>query len=208
MFDHESHDSSSQRVDELVAGARRGEGWAWSALVERYRPLVRAVSRGYRLNDSDAEDVGQTVWMRLVEYVDRIREPRALPRWLIRTASHESLRLTRSNRRFLLVDPLDDPQHCLEVDDPAELDADLLRTEQVEAVRMGLSTLPPAQRHLLELLTGEQPLSYREISSILGIPMGSIGPTRARGLARLSAAPVVRTYLDAGYPGWVDKYSA
>ena len=67
------------QLDDLVAGARRGERWAWDALVERYRPLVRAVASGYRLNGRDVEDVDQTVWLRLVENLDRIREPRALP---------------------------------------------------------------------------------------------------------------------------------
>lgn len=208
MAEQQLHTSERVTVDELVAGARRGESWAWNAIVERYRTLVRAVTRGYRLNERDAEDVLQTVWLRLVEHIERLREPRALPSWLVRTASHESLRLTRNNRRFLLIDPLDDPMHRLEVEQPGEPDAELLRVEQVEAVRRGLATLPPAQRDLLELLSSDQPLSYREISEILDMPTGSIGPTRARGLARLGATPSVRDYLDAGYPGWADRKSA
>ena len=61
----------------------RAESWAWQAIIDRYRPLIHAVARGYRLNDCDTEDVGQTVWLRLVEYLDRLREPRALARWLV-----------------------------------------------------------------------------------------------------------------------------
>ena len=95
------HPTGGDQLDDLVAGARRGERWAWDALVERYRPLVRAVASGYRLNRRDVEDVDQTVWLRLVENLDRIREPRALPKWLMTTAGNESLRLTRNGQRTL-----------------------------------------------------------------------------------------------------------
>src|SRR5688572_5814108 len=82
-------------IAELVARARSGSDRAWTALVEQYLPLVRAVARGYRLTDGDVDDVAQTVWMLLLEHVARIREPRALPAWLITTARRESLRLIR-----------------------------------------------------------------------------------------------------------------
>jgi RNA polymerase sigma factor (sigma-70 family) len=208
MSEHTLHDSHPRPVEEMVAGARRGESTAWHAIIERYRPLIHAVARGYRLNECDAEDVGQTVWLRLVEHLDRLREPRALARWLVCTANHESLRLTRSNRRFLLVDPLNDPAQHLETGHPGEPDAELLRLEQAQALRRGLATLPPAQRDLLALLADDRPLSYREISEILDIPMGSIGPTRGRGLARLRATPAVRDFLDVRDPGWARRNSA
>jgi DNA-directed RNA polymerase specialized sigma24 family protein len=79
----------------LVEGARRGEQAAWSALVDRFFPLVRSVARGCRLSDRDAEDVVQTVWLRLLEQRDRIHEPDALPGWIITTARRESVRLAR-----------------------------------------------------------------------------------------------------------------
>jgi RNA polymerase sigma factor (sigma-70 family) len=208
MSEHSLHDRSPVPVEELVACAQRGQSWAWQAIIERYRPLIHTVARGYRLNHYDAEDVSQTVWLRLVEYLDRLREPRALARWLVRTANHESLRLTRSNRRILLVDPLNDTSQHLETAQPGEPDADLLRLEQAQALHRGLATLPPSQRYLLALLTDDQPLSYQEISKILDIPMGSIGPTRGRGLARLRAAAPVRDYLDVGNPGWATRNSA
>ena len=183
------------QLADLVAGARRGERWAWDALVERYRPLVRAVASGYRLNRGDVEDVDQTVWLRLVENLDRIREPRALPKWLITTAGNESLRLARNGQRTLLIGALDEAlqEHCAE--QGAALDTDLLRRELAESVQQGLAELPAAQRRLLRLLAGERQLSYREISRILAIPVGSIGPTRARSLARLRATAAVREYV-------------
>jgi RNA polymerase sigma factor (sigma-70 family) len=183
------------QLAELVAGARRGERWAWDALVERYRPLVRAVASGYRLNRGDVEDVDQTVWLRLVENLDRIREPRALPRWLMTTAGNESLRLTRNGRRTLLVGALDEAVQEHRAEQGDALDTDLLRRELAETVRQGLAALPAAQRRLLGLLAGERQLSYREISRILAMPVGSIGPTRARSLARLRATAAVREYV-------------
>ena len=183
------------QLDDLVASARRGERWAWDALVERYRPLVRAVASGYRLNRRDVEDVDQTVWLRLVENLDRIREPQALPKWLITTAANESRRLTRARQRTLLIGVLDEPVEENGAEAPGAPDTDLLRRELAQTVQQGLAELPAAQQRLLTLLAGERQLSYREISRILVIPVGSIGPTRARGLARLRATAAVREYV-------------
>jgi RNA polymerase sigma factor (sigma-70 family) len=194
--DRGASDRRGRLLDDLVAGARRGERHAWNALVERYRPLVRAVAAGYRLNARDLEDVDQTVWLRLVENLDRIREPRALPKWLITTAANESRRLTRIGQRTLLVGVLDEPvQEELRAALSTTPDTDLLRRELAETVQQGLAELPPAQQRLLGLLAGERQLSYREVSRILAIPVGSIGPTRARGLARLRATAAVREYV-------------
>jgi len=181
----------------LVGSAREGDEAAWSRLVELFTPLVRAITRGYRLGDRDAEDVGQVVWLRLVEHIDRLRVPEALPGWIATTVRHECARATRGNRRVLLVDPLDDWAHPLASDHP-DVDADLLHAERVQAVRVGLDDLPPAQRDLLLLLATDPPPSYREISAMLDMPIGSIGPTRARSLARLGATPAVSEYLGAG----------
>jgi RNA polymerase sigma factor (sigma-70 family) len=183
------------QLDDLVAGARRGERGAWNALVERYRPLVRAVAAGFRLSRSDVEDVDQTVWLRLVENLDRIREPRAVPRWLMTTAGNEALRLVRAGQRTILVGDPDEPMHeHVAKQDPAP-DTDLLRRELADIVQRGLAELPAAQQRLLTLLAGERRLSYREVSRILAIPVGSIGPTRARSLVRLRGTAAVREYV-------------
>jgi RNA polymerase sigma factor (sigma-70 family) len=182
-------------VGELVAAAARGEQQAWNALVDRYLPLVRSVTRAYRLAERDAEDVSQTVWLRLVEHLEGIREPRALPKWLMTTAKHEALRLIRSGARELPVDPLTDP--TIGGADHVEIAADLLRAERHQALRDGMAELSPEDRQLLALLAADPPLSYREISSRLGMPIGSIGPTRSRCLARLRGTDAMGTYLRA-----------
>jgi RNA polymerase sigma factor (sigma-70 family) len=181
-------------IAELVTRARTGKHEAWTALVEHFHPLVRAVARGYRLAESDVDDVGQNVWLLLVQHVGRIREPKALPAWLITTARRESLRLIRQQRRTTPVDPFVDVPEIESAPDD-DVDARLLRVEEAQVLRQGLDELPPIQRDLLLLLTSERSPSYREISAVLTMPIGSIGPTRARGLARLRATSAVREYL-------------
>jgi RNA polymerase sigma factor (sigma-70 family) len=184
----------------LVEAARHGEPCAWRALVQRFAPLVRAIARRYRLGEHDAEDVAQVIWLRLVEHLHRLREPLALPGWIATTAHHESLRLARGRERTLPVDPLDDSAQAF-LGHEADVDAHLLQAEQIEAVREGLADLPAALRDLLLMLAADPPISYREISARLGMPIGSIGPTRARTLARLEATPSVSRYLGSGRRG-------
>jgi len=193
-LDAPARDDAGADLTALVAAARRGEARAWECLVQRFTPLVRAVTARFRLGEHDAEDVAQVVWLRLVEHLHRIREPLALPGWIATTARCESLRVARAGERTLPVDPLDDATRAFAGQDP-EVDAVLLQAEQVDAVREGLAGLSPTQRDLLLLLVADPPLSYREISARLGMPVGSIGPTRARTLARLEATPAVSRYL-------------
>lgn len=182
--------------DLLEAAVRRDE-LAWNALVSRYAALVKSVARSYRLNVRDAEDVNQTVWLRLVEHVGEIRTPEALPKWIVTTTRHESLRVIRARARMSLVDRVVDTAD--EAADTAE--TELLRAERDQAVRDGLAELEPKRRELLELLSTDPPISYRDISRRLGMPVGSIGPSRARSLARLGATQAIRAYLDPPSPG-------
>ncbi|WP_250035276.1 RNA polymerase sigma factor [Paractinoplanes maris] len=182
-------------IDDLVDGARRGDQAAWDALVRRFRPLVGSVARTYRLPERDAEDVSQFVWLRLTQYLDRIRDPHAVPKWIMTTARHECHRLARQIRTTVLLDP---QAAGLEHARPGEpgTDAGLLRAERHQALRDGLAELPAPQQQMLLLLVADPPFSYREISRILDIPIGSIGPTRARCLQRLRATTAVRRFLE------------
>jgi RNA polymerase sigma factor (sigma-70 family) len=174
-------------VGPLVAAAAAGDQRAWSSLVRRFEPVVRGVAHGYRLDERDVQDVAQVVWLRLWENVGSIREPRAVPGWIVTTTRHECARVLRGLRRLV---PVGDAA----ADAPAEAadpDDGLLRAETAAAVRRGLAELSPTQRRLLELLASEPDLSYREIGGLLNMPVGSIGPTRARGLARLGTSRAV-----------------
>jgi RNA polymerase sigma factor (sigma-70 family) len=181
-------------VSGLVAAARQGDADAWNALVEEFLPLVHGVVRRFSLSAADAADVNQTVWLRLVEHLEDLRDPRALPGWLATTAHREALRLAQASRRTTSVDP-QGPALDTEPDetDVAEL---LLRDEVRRVVRAGLAELPVQRRRLLELLMADPPVPYDEISRTLGIPVGSIGPTRARSLKQLRETRALRDYTD------------
>jgi RNA polymerase sigma factor (sigma-70 family) len=182
-------------VVRLVAGARAGDQGAWDAIVDRYAPLIWATGRRYGLSEADLDDVGASVWLRLVEAIETIREPAALPGWLMTTVQRECLRLIRKAGRVVLVG---DDRFAA---DPAHDDTDawLLRHERHIAVRAAFSELPPRCRHLLSLLFADPPMPYAEIEAATGTPAGAIGPTRARCLDRLRRSPRL-AFLGEGAP--------
>ena len=182
-------------VEELVARARAGDQVAWNALGDRYLPLVNAVIGRFRLSRADADDVNQTVWLRLVEHLDDLREPRALPGWLATTARNDALRIIRQRGKDISVDP-----QGVALERPAgqpDLDEQLLLDERAQSLREAMTELSPARRELLELLMTDPPISYDEISARLGIPKGSIGPTRARALEQLRNTRAMRALVAA-----------
>jgi RNA polymerase sigma factor (sigma-70 family) len=183
-------------VPALVQAAEQGDQAAWKALVDRYTPLVGSVIQRFRLRGYDAEDVVQTVWLRLVEHLRDLREPRALPMWIITITRNECLRLLRTSQRSQPFDPTDE-RETVECAETPELDARLLRAERHQALLAAFAELPDHQRELLLLLVAETPVPYSEISRRLGIPVGSIGPTRARALERLRACPLIAEWQES-----------
>jgi RNA polymerase sigma factor (sigma-70 family) len=169
-------------LPELVAAAVSGNRAAWNSLVERFAPLVTSVIRRFRLTESDADDVRQNTWLRLVEHLEGIREPRALPGWIATTTRNEALRVLSARRRVEPVDPQVDDR--LDTINNEDLAMNLLLVERRQAVRAGLAELRSEHRELL-LLVSDPEISYRQISRRLGMPTGSIGPTRARCLQKL-----------------------
>jgi len=177
-------DAASGQTADLVRDAALGDADAWTALVDRLAPLVWSVTRGYRLSAQDASDVSQTTWMRLAENVHRLRDPERVGAWLATTAGRECLRLLRRNQRQ---QPTDDELLAEIPDrDPAGLpEASTLRSEEQAELLRVLSTLPARSQVLLRLLFADPPPSYREISEVTGMSIGSIGPTRGRVLQEL-----------------------
>ena len=190
-------DSPGDPLGELITAAVAGNQRAWAALYERYAPLVSAVCRRYRLAPSDVDDVSQVVWMRLVQNLGRLREPRALPGWIVTTGKHEALRVLELRRRTEPADPMIDSRFDAgpAAAGAAEVDENLHRYEQRQAVHEGLRQLRPEHRQLLLMLTADPQIPYQEISRRLGIPTGSIGPTRARCLRKLRDTSQVRALL-------------
>lgn len=166
----------------LVRAARRNDPAAWKALVERHDRVIRAVCRAHRLGPADVEDVRQTTWLRAVEHVERIREPHKFGAWLAAVARNECLRHLRHRARFRPY--ADELEHT--VSDPAPApDAALLAAERRAAVQGAMVKLSARDRAFLGRVFHEAEPSYAEIGGELGIPIGSIGPTRGRVLERM-----------------------
>jgi len=179
-------------VTPLVQAAVAGDPVAWDRLVDRYSPLVRSVIWSFRLPPKDAEDAHQMVWLALVQHLGRLREPRALPGWIVTTTRRECLSLLQSTRRSVPIDVSESHSAMWATESCPE--DDYWQAERRCALWRGLAELPDRQRQLMELLLADPPLSYDEISARLGIPRGSIGPTRARVMRRLQAT--LRAYDD------------
>ena len=122
-------------LDDLVTRARAGDQASWNALVDRFLPLVNGVIRRFRLSSADADDVNQTVWLRLVEHLGDLREPRALPGWLVTTTRNEALRVIRLRGRAIPVDPQGVTLERLA--EQPEADEELIRDERTRALRAG-----------------------------------------------------------------------
>jgi len=177
-------------VTDLVTRARNGDQQAWEALVERYAPLTWSICRRYRLADADAKDVGQTVWLQLVDHLDTIRDPAALPGWLATTTQRECGRVLRAARKQ---EPPGHPLDAADIPDQVTEAAEyeLLRAERHAALREAFMHLAPSSRKLISLLIQDPPVPYAEISARLGIPVGSIGPNRSRCLDKLRRHPAI-----------------
>lgn len=175
----------SESVAELVRRAAKGDQEAWNALVDRYAQLVWSVARAHRLGAADAADVSQVTWLRLVEHLGRLREPEALAGWLATTARRESLAALRRAGRQVPADL--DPGAGGSPEPPP--DARILADERSSALREAFVALPPNCQVLLRLLNADPPPSYAAVSEALAMPVGSIGPTRARCLERLRRHP-------------------
>jgi RNA polymerase sigma factor (sigma-70 family) len=176
--------SGAEEAANVVQRAAEGRRWAWERLVAQYSRLIWAMTRDFNLPESDAADVVQVTWLRLLEHIDRIEHPDRLGSWLATTARHECLRHLAARRRVVLVDDDQDTlmdAACIQPD----VDERLLADERAQAVREAVSKLPSRWQRLVELLMSDPPLSYLEISDELGLPVGSIGPTRGRCLDRL-----------------------
>jgi RNA polymerase sigma factor (sigma-70 family) len=170
---------------ELLQAAARGDQQAWQALVERYSTAIAAVTRAHRLGDADAGDVYQTTWLRLIEHRDRIREPNQLGAWLVTTARNECLRTLRHARRLI---PVGDEFYSMvqpQQSATSSIEDDIIVAERSAALKDAVAALPVNNRMLIELLMADPTPSYEEVSAILRIPIGSIGPTRARSFAKL-----------------------
>ncbi|MFC4585139.1 RNA polymerase sigma factor [Sphaerisporangium corydalis] len=178
-------------IASLFLAAAEGDAAAWKALVEGMTPLVWSVIRAHRLSDADGAEVFQTTWLRLTQHLGRIREPEKVGSWLASTARHECLKVIHAARRVSPVGDLEILDRGSGGDTPED---ELIRSEEAaadsERVRQlwqAFEELGETCRRLLRVLMASPRPHYSDVSSALGIPVGSIGPTRQRCLRRLGA---------------------
>ena len=168
-----------------LAAAAEGDQVAWEAIVTAYSGLVWSVARAYRLSSADASDVFQGTWLRLVEHLGDIRDAGRLGGWLATTARREALALLRRSRRDVPVDVMDDLTDAAA--DLPPLDEGLIRSEEQRTLWHAFGRLSDNCQRLLRVLFADPPPAYDEISAAIGMPVGSIGPTRSRCLASLQS---------------------
>lgn len=172
-------------LETLVKRCLNRDHEAWSLLVDRFQNLVYSIPRRYGLSDDDASDVFQVTFQALLRNLDRIEEPRTLPKWLAVAAARESLRVKRISGRSLSAEERGLDLDALVDSESVAADENAVAAERADAVRRLTSDLKERCRDLLTMLYLEDDPSYQEISEKLGVPIGAIGPTRARCLEKL-----------------------
>ncbi len=186
--DSEGHSRLDPGEDErLVERCLAGDERAWDAIVRRHERLVYAVARSYRLSDPELGDVFQEVFAALVRGLPRLREPRTLVRWLASTTERIARATAlRRRREEALTDPVDPRFEATEQDSAEPVEADLVRLEEQALVRLVLARLPTRCQEMLRAMFYEDPPpAYAELARRLGMPVGSLGPTRARCFEQL-----------------------
>jgi len=168
----------------LVRDCIRGREEAWSELIHKYKNLIFSIPIKYGLSRDDAADVFQGVCLGLLSELPKLREPRALPKWLMQVTAHKCLHWRRQQLRLVSSDSED--AGIPEIEVPAAADRLLLEAEQEQVVREALTGLAPRCRRLVQMLFFEEPVrSYQDIAATLGVAVGSIGFIRQRCLDRL-----------------------
>jgi RNA polymerase sigma factor (sigma-70 family) len=176
----------------LLAAAGRGDRRAWEEIVRRYEGLVAATVRSFRLQAADAADAQQRTWLRLVEHHRRVRDPEHLGGWLATTATRECLGILRAHRAT--VDLADvDPA------DPADVEQRVVDADEAAHLWDAVTLLPPRGQAVVTALFAEERPAYAEVARVTGIPVGSLGPTRARVLRQLRQLLEEPAPTDAAY---------
>lgn len=176
------------RPVELSTLARRaaaGEHCAWNELVGQMDAVLQTVARRYRLRPADADDVVQTTWLRAVEHVAGLNDPGAIAGWLVVTARREAMRTLQRGVREVLIDDIG----AIDDVDPVNPELVAIESERRAALHRAVPRLSGRQRRLVASMLASPEPNYERLSWLLDMPIGSIGPTRKRALARLRDDP-------------------
>lgn len=183
-------------VTDLVTRARNGDKQAWDALVERYAPLVWSICRRHRLGRAEASDVGQSVWLRLLDELATVHDQAALPGWLATATLRECGRVLRAAGRRqaagYMLDAGDIPGGSTGM-----VQHELQLAERNAALRAAFKHLSAGCQQLMAMLVEDPTVPDAEIGARLGIPAGRVGPDRARCLEQLRRHPAVAALISA-----------
>jgi RNA polymerase sigma factor (sigma-70 family) len=186
--------STSLRLTRLVAEAIDGDRGAWDALVSELQNVTWRTIMAVGLNEHDAKDAFAATFFKLFEHLGDIRDPERLPGWMATTARREAYAIIRSRKRM---SPHDLMGHEPPTDSNAGVDEHLLDGELRRAAVEAFRRLAPRERELLAFLMTDPPPSYAEVSEQLGMPIGSIGPTRQRCLEKLRKTPEILQFIES-----------
>ena len=166
---------------DLLLRVRDGDPAAWKEIVCRYGKLVSTTVRSFRLQEADALDAVQITWLRLAENAHRVQFPEKLGGWLATTARRECLRILRQAK------PAPDLTNMTPetVADPLGPEQRVIDADTAQRLWNLVAELSPRRKTLLQALFTDSPHSYAEVARTAGIPLGAIGPTRARALQQL-----------------------
>jgi RNA polymerase sigma factor (sigma-70 family) len=169
--------------ERLVEECVRGNEEAWNALVDKYKRLIFSIPVKYGLSQDEATDIFQNVCLDLLEQLPKLRNPKALPKWIIQVTAHKCLRQKHHDQRM---ETGEDAEHAFDVPIPAVAEGVVRDAEDEHKLREAMTCLPDRCRNLVEMLFFEEPSRpYKEIAESLGIATGSIGFIRQRCLDRL-----------------------
>jgi RNA polymerase sigma factor (sigma-70 family) len=178
---------------ELVRRALEGDHRAWELIVERHQSLLWWMARQFRLNTEDAADAVQLTWLRCLEHLHQLTDEAALGSWLVTICRRECYRLVTRRSAEVLLAELEEHERVSPdrfggggAPDPCDVVA---RRDERTRLRAAIDELPPRPRSVLTALLSHDDEGYAEIARQLGVPIGSLGPTRNRALARLRSDP-------------------
>jgi RNA polymerase sigma factor (sigma-70 family) len=171
--------SDERLVKECLAGNEEG----WSLLIEKYKALIYSIPVKYRLPSHEAAEVFQATCVELLQHLRELREPRALPKWLMQVAHHQCFRYKKQQQRVV---SRDGDADLPEPETPAIAETLVQQTQEEQMLREAMAALTPQCRRLVELLFFESPARpYSEVAAELGLAVGSIGFTRQKCMDRL-----------------------
>jgi RNA polymerase sigma factor (sigma-70 family) len=169
---------------DLVQGCLKYREEDWALLVDKYKSLIYSIPFRYGFSREEAADIFQSVCLDLIQELPRLRDPQALPKWLMQVTAHKCFHRKAFNNRMVSRD--DEEVAIPETSEPARAEIDLFEIEEEQMLREAMASLAPRCRDLVHMLFFEEPKRpYQQVAASLGLATGSIGLLRQKCLDHL-----------------------